>query len=115
MASETPPAALAAPALPPSVAEAREAVLSSLRAGVRAEWGQRGYHPATDRRIDRDDASNVEDVDALIAAVRAETVAEAVRVVEELPDHLTAADDPRETFLWRADVLAALRALEVQP
>ena len=97
-------AALAAPALPPSVAEAREAfVLAVARCRDCGEYGVLcgPQHEAL--------------ADALIAAVRAATVAEAVRAVEELPDHLTAADDPRETFLWRADALAALRALGGQP
>ena len=109
-------AALAAPALPPSVAEARDRWSNAMCDLVLAMTAG-----ATDDRdaIPGDYEAALQGLEAarddLLAAVRAATVAEAVRVVEELPDHLTAADDPRETFLWRADALDALRALRGQP
>ena len=109
-------AALAAPAVPPSVAEARDRWSNAMCDLVLAMTAG-----ATDDRdaIPGDYEAALQGLEAarddLLAAVRAATVAEAVRVVEELPDHLTAADDPRETFLWRADALDALRALRGQP
>ena len=101
-------AALAAPAVPPSVAEAVGRVMSQACCCEDAATfgGEQLLHARHELQAD---------VHRLIAAVRAATIAEAVRAVEELPDHLTAADDPRETFLWRADALAALRALGGQP
>ena len=85
-------AALAAPAVPPSVAEARDVVMRGA--------AQFGY------------ASDA-DVDALIAAVRAATIAEAVRAVEAGPLVQAAFDDDVTAGVESA--LAALRALEVQP
>lgn len=102
-------AALAAPAVPPSVAEAREDVI-----GLYHEVGTSQI--VAERRAD-----------ALIAAVRAATVAEAVRVVAAVPRCVLTLNLWQGTASLAADLAAngawvgqtaaldALRALEVQP
>ena len=96
--------ALAAPAVPPSVAEARSVVMRGA--------AQFGY------------ASDA-DVDALIAAVRAATAAKAVRAVDALPrsegvttfGHTGFVMERTEGGSWIYDehALDALRALGGQP
>lgn len=107
----------APPPLPPSVAEAREAVDQAVGDTMIAFFKAQtapdryAYVPAYKDYITKRDA--------LIAAVRAATVAEAVSVVEgmyeagkafEVPDTSTV-EDGRGDAVWIVDALAALRAL----
>ena len=105
----------AAPAVPPSVAEAREAfVLAVARCRDCGEYGVLcgPQHEAL--------------ADALIAAVRAATAAEAVRVVAGVPRYVLGLNlwqgtaptmEPAANGAWigQAEAMNALRALEVQP
>ena len=70
------------PANPTSVQEAREQLLLGAEASLRQEYGESPRHPSTQRRYDRDWAVWVEEIDALIAAVRSERDAEIWKAVE---------------------------------
>ena len=69
---------------PTSVQEAREQLLLGAEASLRQEYGDSPRHPSTQRRYDRDWAVWVEEIDALIAAVRAEERARARQVANDV-------------------------------
>ena len=122
-------ATVAAPAVPPSVAEARDRWSNAMCDLVLAMTAG-----ATDDRdaIPGDYEAALQGLEAarddLLAAVRAATVAEAVRVVEQVPGAVTLLQagvairfhfhnpaDARSSEVPRADAIAALRALADAP